>query len=216
MTESFKDAVLKQNGDWLYRKVYRARKKNPNVWILVFFVAIAKFFWMVATFRLMRGLIGCASSMVSIAGDIKRRKLESHPWRAFYLLSGSSAVFCAYVFYLLCFGNLKRRHPNELDVLGNILSKAGGWEVASKIGTFLIEAYWYEHPTEVSLETYALTCKWMSHCPEGLSEGREWYLGEIRTILELHPELPPEVTVRLYEELGDIEKMEEARSRLPG
>lgn len=168
-------------------------------------------------------LIACRSQVMArvstfyaIAADYKRHGLDGIDRKKFLLFGGISFVLARLV-WLFWGRRLHNLSITDLDVLGSVFSKTRRWEVARKIFHEIQNRYLARNQSGDRLQTavsFALVCKWMldevGASPTDISIRKIM----IRDVVRTHPNLPPEVTIRLYEALEEEQEMKNAQEEI--
>lgn len=179
----------------------------------ILFSSITLLVWMYVEATHGSRFIGAASTMYSIAADMVRTKSNTRIARFAYLVSGALAVGFAYVSWLLRDKREKKLTSTELDVLGSIFSRAKFWKQAKsvyyEIDMLYLSRFLNGQDHKQLSVSYALACKWMLDDPEATGQARAYRRTAIEAVLyDYEGSLPSEVMIRLYEVIGDKEKME--------
>lgn len=182
------------------------------------FVRFVGFFgWLYCELALGSRFVGAASSFYAIAADMVRLKSGKFLVRMVYLLSGGLAVLFALLSWKTRNYREKKFTSGELDVLGSIFSKINKWGIAHQIYITIGNLYMGRYQNGVDAKqlsvSYALASKWMLGDPD--TSRRNFRLTAIRTVLdEYEHELDSEVLARLYEPLGDEERVKRERLKI--
>lgn len=152
------------------------------------------------------------SNFIAIAGDMNRiatstdNALVKLIAKVSYLAAGFVALYCAISIWLVRRNNLKSLSVTELDVLGNALSKGKRWSAArgifSEMSTHFAGRFQEGEDAMQIAVSFALACKWMLGDPAAEAGTKNIRKSMIRQIMADYPDLPEEVTMRLFEAVG--------------
>lgn len=211
MEKSQTDA-RKTHGKSIYDKTWGGKYWGFNG---VLMLASWRLLWYIMTCRAGQGFVAAASSYVSAAGDIKRNgDLSKRTDKIKFYFAGGFALLFARACLATRFNQLSRCSANELDVIGNICSKARNFDLAEKIEeevTTRSQKIYY-----VEDHTLAFVCGWAMDHPRCCTHCKEAYRSRIRILLEKNPAWKPEIKARIYALLSEkkLEKIE--RKKIAG
>lgn len=189
--------------DYIFRK---ADKDFSSEWLVLLLVMMI----FIEGLAYRKELFERASIFYAIAVDFKRTSLSENSKILFLLSGGLSLFFALYVWHF--WGKrLHRLYVTDLDVLGSIFSKAKFWKMAHKIFEEIEKRYLARNQNHTDRRqaciSFALASKWMLDDPYATAEKKLLQKAAIRNILENEKDLPPEITARLYEALGEDSQM---------
>ncbi len=192
--------------------IYFATNTNSTNNSLLLTVVVMFWFFMAP-----QTIVSFTSSVYSIAADCKRM-MNSRKKNIFvitsFLLWSLLAVISALSFLVFKLSNLHWIKTQELDVIGNVISKIKFKRLATTIHKEIVFRYCREKHSpynikhfEVELATStALSHKWMAEMYGKKTLKGKTYLNKIEDLLTKYPDLPADVKTRLFEALDRTEE----------
>lgn len=185
---------------------------------LLFTIVVMSWFFMTP-----HTIVSFTSSVYSIAADCKRM-MNSGKKNVFvissFLLWSLLAVISALSFLVFKLNHLHWIKTQELDVIGNVISKIKLKWLATAIHKEIEFRYCKEkhsphnikHFEEELAKSTALSYKWMAEMYGKKTPEGKTYLNKIEGILTKYPDLEPEVKTRLFEALDRTQEAIEQES----